>query len=300
MADINFNWQQPVDGRSIGNGQDMANWMAQQNGYNDINAYQQAQAQQAQIQAQQQQALQQQQDAIRAKIAQNNATIASLKARLAQISDDDMDRRLAANRASVGDIGNALNHLNRIDNRDSKRIELERQKRLDIEDIQKKLRINDNARSYGGLTQKELDNLDAEDAYLKSKLKAYGAEYIPGEATGTSNVSTTDFKSFIANNTDKLGHFTGATEEEAVANRAKAAQMVLEAGGENASEEAIKILRTKTAPQHKKDVDASYAAGAKAYAHLNSAQKALADKKGEFTADGISYKRNSKTGKWYK
>lgn len=55
------------------------------------------------------------------EIAQNNARIAELKQKLATLegstSDNALDLRLAANRARIGDMGNAQHHLGRIENR---------------------------------------------------------------------------------------------------------------------------------------------------------------------------------------
>lgn len=55
------------------------------------------------------------------EIAQNNARIAQLKQRLAELenstSGNALDMRLAANRARIGDFGNAQSHLGRIENR---------------------------------------------------------------------------------------------------------------------------------------------------------------------------------------
>lgn len=55
------------------------------------------------------------------EIAQNNARIAQLKQRLAELenstSGNALDMRLAANRARIGDFGNAQSHLGRIETR---------------------------------------------------------------------------------------------------------------------------------------------------------------------------------------
>lgn len=55
------------------------------------------------------------------EIAQNNARIAQLKQRLAELenstSGNALDMRLAANRARIGDFGNAQSHLGRIESR---------------------------------------------------------------------------------------------------------------------------------------------------------------------------------------
>jgi hypothetical protein len=84
-------------------------------------AYANAQAAYEQQQAlEQQQQAQAQQDALRAEYAQNEQRIAQIKLEIAKLegeagrSMDELDMRLAANRANAGDIGNAISHQNRI------------------------------------------------------------------------------------------------------------------------------------------------------------------------------------------
>lgn len=276
-------------------GQNNQNAMANQSFANNAaNAEQQI--------ADQQQQQQQQIDSIRQRIAANNARIAQLKAQLAQMSNDDnLDKALAANRARVGDMSGALSHLNRIDNRKSAMDEKARQKRLENEDIIKQIRNLDAMYEYGGLTDQQIAANNADREYLMNKLAMNGGTYANRTTLNNDDkTSTTDFKAFVANKTDKAGRFTGATVQEARDNRNKAAQLALAAGGENAAAEAKKILNTKTSFEHAAGVKSKKDAGKKAYNALNAAQKALADKSGKFTAsDGKTYSRN-KNGEWLK
>lgn len=276
-------------------GQNNQNAMANQSFANNAaNAEQQI--------ADQQQQQQQQIESIRQRIAANNARIAQLKAQLAQMSNDDnLDKALAANRAKVGDMSGALSHLNRIDNRKSAMDEKARQKRLENEDIIKQIRNLDAMYEYGGLTDPQIAANNADREYLMNKLAMNGGTYANRTTLNNDDkTSTTDFKAFVANNTDKAGRFTGATAKEAIDNRNEAARMALAAGGENAAAEAKKILNTKTSFEHKADNDKKYKAGADAYNSLSERDKANADTEKTFMKNGIKYSLDQKTGKWYK
>lgn len=276
-------------------GQNNQNAMANQSFANNAaNAEQQI--------AEQQQQQQQKIDSIRQRIAANNARIAQLKAQLAQMSNDDsLDKALAANRAKVGDMSGALSHLNRIDNRKSAMDERARQKRLENEDIIKQIRNLDAMYEYGGLTDPQIAANNADREYLMNKLAMNGGTYTNRTTLNNDDkTSTTDFKAFVAKNTDKAGRFTGKTAQEAIDNRNNAAQLALSAGGEEAAATAKKILNTKTTFEHASGVKAKKDAGKKAYNALNTTEKALADESGKFTAsDGKTYSRN-KNGEWLK
>lgn len=242
---------------------------------------------------------QQQVDSIRARIEANRARIEQLKAKLAGMTDDALDRKLAANRASVGDIGSAMGHMNRIDSRFNARTEKERQNMLEIEDLQRKVRNVDTDLSFGGLNEAQIQKLKADRDYYNQQIIAKGGQPMV-EATKVDNnqTSTTDFKTFMANSTDASGRFTGKTAQEAIDNRNKAAAMALLAGGEDAASTAKKIMNTKTSFEHASVVKAKQEAAKKAYNHLNSAEKAKADIEGKFSdKDGKSYTR-SKNGVW--
>ncbi len=77
-------------------------------------------AYEAQMQQQQAQQAQAQQDALRAELAENEQKIAWIQMEITRLEGsynrymDELDMRLAANRANAGDIGNAIAHQNRI------------------------------------------------------------------------------------------------------------------------------------------------------------------------------------------
>lgn len=244
---------------------------------------------------------QQQVDSIRARIQANRARIEQLKAKLAGINDDALDRRLAANRAAVGDIGNAMGHMNRIDSRFNARTEKERQNRLEIEDLQRKVRNVDTDLSFGGLNEAQIQKLKADRDYYNQQIIAKGGQPMAETTTVDNNqTSTTDFKTFMANSTDKSGRFTGKTAQEAIDNRNKAAAMALLAGGEDAAATAKKIMNTKTSFEHKASNDKKYKDGADAFNSLTDREKANANENKTFMKNGIKYSLDQKTGKWYK
>lgn len=97
---------------------------------------QQAQAQQAQAQ----------QDALRAELAQNEQKIAWIQMEIKRLEGsynrgmDELDMRLAANRANAGDIGNAIAHQNRIITRQQlANASSSSNKSKEIEDIEDKI-----------------------------------------------------------------------------------------------------------------------------------------------------------------
>lgn len=244
---------------------------------------------------------QQQVDYIRARIQANRARIEQLKAKLAGINDDALDRKLAANRASVGDIGSAMGHMNRIDSRFNARTEKERQNKLEIEDLQRKVRNVDTDLSFGGLNGAQIQKLKADRDYYNQQIIAKGGQPMVEATTVDNNqTSTTDFKTFMANSTDKSGRFTGKTAQEAIDNRNKAAAMALLAGGEDAAATAKKIMNTKTSFEQKASNDKKYKDGADAFNSLTDREKANANENKTFMKNGIKYSLDQKTGKWYK
>lgn len=101
------------------------------------------------------------------EIAQNNARIAQLKQRLAELenstSGNALDMRLAANRARIGDFGNAQSHLGRIETRN----QWEQTKALQ-QKLQAANRISDAEYQYVKLDN-ELRRAKLERAYADPK-----------------------------------------------------------------------------------------------------------------------------------
>lgn len=237
--------------------------------------------------------------AVKDRIARNEARIAELRAKLQSLpSDDELDRQLAANRASRGDIGTAVTHLNRIDSRTEANRERARQNRLDVESIDKDIRNVRSALAYGGWNDKQLGEFNATLQYLMNKRKELTGVAEPDEFKNVpvpnpdEQVSTTDYKTYIANNTER-GLYTTSDA------RSEAAMLRLKAGGENAAEEAKKILNTLTKDEHKAKWDAKYKRGAIAFGHLTKPKQEQAKKDGKFTdSDGKKYTIDKK-GNWY-
>lgn len=240
------------------------------------------------------------------QIDANNAKIAELKQQLSQLKGttdlDAFDRAMAANRANIGDFANAQQHLGRIENRRTARLQNENALKLKMAD------------KVG--SQQELDDLVnlakirttleavSKDSGLRSgyereyniRVKQYTDKYghspdfsqfegkvdlfsdRSGQVDASIDAMAQDkdvLNNVIESNTDTSGHWTGSDErlDEAIKAAEKAGDQAL----------AKKLKNTWTVTQFNKMRKDMKAEGKKQYGHLTPSQKVIADKKGSFT-----------------
>lgn len=253
------------------------------------------------------------------QIAANNAQIAQLKQELSQLTmtADDFDRRLAQNRAGIGDMGNAQIHLGRIETRKQAEANRKNAERLRMMD-----KLGKNGEEFDSLMNlaKMRTNLEAvaKDPGLRSGMEReyniavqqYKNKY--GHEPDFSNfensvdlfydrssykVATDEdlakdsatLTNFITNNVDTSGRWT--------AGDAELKRAIVAAEKQGNAKLAKQLRNTWTPEQYRKYTDDMNSAGEAAREGLNEFQYENALDLGKFTD---SQKRNwvMKNGKW--
>lgn len=256
------------------------------------------------------------------QIEANNAQIAQLKQQLAQLTNgssfaDDFDRRLAQNRAGIGDMANAQMHLSRIEAR--KQAE---ETRKNAEHLRMMDKLGKNGEEFDELMKlaKMRTNLEAvaKDPGLRSGLEReyniavqqyrnkYGRNpdfanfegkvdlfYDRSGYKGASDEDLAKDKStlsnFITNNTDANGRWKGGDEE------LKRAIAAAEKQGDASL--AKQLRNTWTPAQYYKYVADMNRAGEKALGGFHERQVETAKRNGKFT-DKQNRSWVMKNGKW--
>lgn len=142
-------------------------------------------------------------------ITENNRKIAELEQELSQLEKqygnaDDMDRRLAANRARIGDLGNSQAHQQRIENRKTMAASNAKDLEGQRDDIINKIRNIDLSLSYA--TDSKVQNeLKTQRQYLMGKLAKIGGSYVGSSAMSGNGASSDALRRFITMNTDNAG-----------------------------------------------------------------------------------------------
>lgn len=256
------------------------------------------------------------------QIAANNAQIAQLKQELTKLTTgsafaDDFDRRLAQNRAGIGDMGNAQIHLGRIETRKQAEANRKNAERLRMMD-----KLGKNGEEFDSLMKlaKMRTNLEAvaKDPGLRSGLEReyniavqqYKNKY--GHAPDFSNfensvdlfydrsgyTAATDedlakdsstLTNFITNNVDANGRWT--------AGDAELKRAIVAAEKQGNAKLAKQLRNTWTPAQYNQYTTDMNIAGEAALSSLNSFQSAKAKRDGKFT-DSQNRTWVMKNGKW--
>lgn len=186
------------------------------------------------FEAQAQGAMMSQFDALRSELASNTARIAELRQQAAQIEGqikgagterDALDMKLAANRASIGDIGSALSHQNNIYTRAQQEraneLEKARQGKTEVKAVEEKLEDAFMQRAWAENGEQK-QAADMKITRLKEEYKALtGKDYTADVVTNTgapkagtrADTLETAYGKY-SNSKDRFGHPTQAAVDE--------------------------------------------------------------------------------------
>lgn len=186
------------------------------------------------FEAQAQGAMMSQFDALRSELASNTARIAELRQQAAQIEGqikgagterDALDMKLAANRASIGDIGSALSHQNNIYTRAQQEraneLEKARQGKTEVKAVEEKLEDAYMQRAWAD-NEEQQQAADMKINRLKKEYKALtGKDYTVDVVTNTgapkagarADTLETAYGKY-RNSLDRFGHPTQAAVDE--------------------------------------------------------------------------------------
>lgn len=186
------------------------------------------------FEAQAQGAMMSQFDALRSELASNTARIAELRQQAAQIEGqikgagterDALDMKLAANRASIGDIGSAISHQNMISTRaqQARANELEnaRQGKTEVKAVEEKLEDAFMQRAWAE-NEEQKQAADMKISRLKKEYKGLtGKDYTGDVVTNTgapksgARAETLEIAyGKYRNSLDRFGHPTQAAVDE--------------------------------------------------------------------------------------